>query len=720
MSFDGGVPQDDFGTDYEDCSGAVVLVVDDDPTMRLLMKDVLQQSGFQVMEAANGQLAVDLFNQIIPDIVLMDVSMPVKDGYQACKEIRSLSYGSYLPILMVTGLNDMASVKRGYSVGATDFLVKPINWVILGHRVRYMLRSARTLERLRESQNSNQALIDGLPDTIVRMSINGTVIDYKVGDDGSLNMDKKEVVGHKLDKFLPPSLAKEMNGLVLDVFRTGETTTKEFALKFKQNKHIYEGRLVKIGDYEVVCILRDITERRNAEERIHYLAYNDALTTLPNRSFFNDWASNRLSYLKQVKGYLSIFILDLDNFKQINDTLGHHIGDALLKSVSIRLKQAIDVVCDSQHDCGDECEVLLSRFGSDEFAVVFVHPSREIPVATIASELHKEFSHSVELLGHEIFITSSIGSASFPADGHDLHSLVKNADTAMNHSKRIGQNHFCNYSSTMNSRSMDRLTLENSLRKALASKELLLHYQPQIDLKTGKIVGAEALIRWQHPERGLIPPDGFIPIAEDTGLINSIGEWVLMEACKQMKEWLDAGYDIKRMAVNLSSVQFRQPDFMKNIRSIIARTGLPPSCLELELTETSIMRNAERSISLLHEIRDDGLVLSVDDFGTGYSSLSYLKRFPIDALKIDRSFIQDIEHDSDDAAITCAIIAMAHNLKLKVIAEGVETEAQLKLLREHHCDEGQGFLFGKPQLAESFVKLLISQLNGNLLGDLGQ
>lgn len=702
----------------DDCNGAVVLVVDDDPTMRLLMKEVLQQSGFQVMEADNGQLAVDLFNQIIPDIILMDVSMPVKDGFEACKEIRAFPYGRYLPILMVTGLDDMASVNRAYSAGATDFLVKPINWVILGHRVRYMLRSARTLEQLRESQRSNQALIDGLPDTIVRMAINGTVIDYKVGDDASLGMDRKEVLGQKLEKFLPPHLAKEMNGVVLDVFRTGVTTTREFPVKFKNNKYIYEGRLVKIGDYEVVCILRDITERRNSEERIHYLAYNDSLTTLPNRSFFNEWASNRLSFFRQASGHLSIFILDLDNFKQINDTLGHHIGDALLKSVSIRLKKAIDIVCDSQHDCGDECEVLLSRFGSDEFAVVFVHPTSEIPVASIASELHKEFSHSVELLGHEIFITASIGSASFPGDGHDLHALVKNADTAMHYSKRQGQNHFCSYSSTMNARSMDRLTLENSLRKALASNELLLHYQPQINLETGRIVGAEALIRWQHPKRGLVPPDGFIPIAEDTGLINSIGEWVLIEACQQMKKWIDAGYDIKRMAVNLSSIQFRQPDFMKNIRSIISKTGLPASYLELELTETSIMRNAERSISLLHEIRDDGLVLSVDDFGTGYSSLSYLKRFPIDALKIDRSFIKDIEHDSDDAAITCAIIAMAHNLNLKVIAEGVENEAQLKLLKKHKCDEGQGFLFGRPQLAEAFENLLSSQLDGGLLGTL--
>ncbi|MBV1872603.1 MAG: EAL domain-containing protein [Gammaproteobacteria bacterium] len=695
--------------DADDCSGAVVLVVDDDPTLRLLMKEALQQVGFQVMEARDGQDAIDLFQQIIPDIILMDVSMPVKNGFEACEEIRALPYGRYLPILMMTGLDDMNRVKQAYKAGATDFLVKPINWVILGHRVRYMLRSAKTLEQLRESQKNNQALIDSLPDTIVKVAINGTVLDYKAGDGGSLKMDKKDVIGYKLDAFLPKTLATELSGLVLDVFKSGETASKEFTIKLKRNKYVYEGRLIKIGDYEVVCILRDITERRNSEEKIHYLAYNDALTTLPNRSFFNEWVSNRLSYLRKLNGFLSVFILDLDNFKQINDTLGHNIGDALLKSVALRLKQAIDTVCDSQHGCGDECEVLLSRFGSDEFAVVFVHPRHAIPVEAIASEMHKEFSHSVELLGHEIFITASIGSASFPDDGRDLNALVKNADTAMHHSKRHGQNHFRSYSRSMNARSMDRLTLENSLRKALDSNELLLHYQPQVNLKTGKIVGAEALIRWQHPERGLISPDRFIPIAEDTGLINSIGEWVLGEACKQMKHWVDAGYDINRMAVNLSSIQLRQPDFIHRIRRIVSSVGIAPSYLEFELTETTLMRNAERSISLLHEIRDDGLVLSVDDFGTGYSSLSYLKRFPIDALKIDRSFVQDLEQDSDDAAITFAIIAMAHNLNLKVIAEGVETPQQLQILQEHECDEGQGYLFGRPQLPIEFEELLKKQ-----------
>jgi len=701
--------QDVLFTTDDDCRGAVVLVVDDDATMRFLIREVLQQASFQVIEAENGQQALDLFEQVIPDIVLMDVSMPGKDGYATCLEIRQMPHGRYLPILMATGFDDMVSVNRAYSAGATDFLIKPINWTVLGHRVRYMLRSARGLEQLRESQKNSQALIDGLPDTIVRISANGVVLDYKVGDDSSLRIDKESVVGHKIDTLLPPGLGKEINGLLVQVFKTSEPVTKEFTLQFEDKKYVYEGRFVKIGKYEIVCILRDITDRRKVEEEIRFLAYNDSLTMLPNRSFFNEWVNNRLAYLLSSTGYLSVFILDLDNFKQINDTLGHHIGDSLLKNVAIRLQQAIDIICDLDKDHGDDCEFLLSRFGSDEFAVVFSSNKKVIPVDSIAKQLKNEFGHAVILQGHEVFITVSIGVASYPADGNELHTLIKNADTALHHSKRNGQNHYSLYSHRMNARSLERLTLENSLRKALAANEFFLCYQPQVNLNTGKIIGAEALIRWQHPEKGIISPEGFIPMAENTGLINSIGEWVLLEACTQMKKWLDQGFSLKRMAINLSSVQFQQADFMKIIREVIASTGLLSSYIELELTETSVMRNAEKSISLLHDIREEGMALSVDDFGTGYSSLSYLKRFPINALKIDRSFIQDLQNNPDDAAITFSIIAMAHNLNLKVIAEGVENEEQLKLLRLHHCDEGQGFLFGHPLAADEFIKLLAKQ-----------
>jgi len=701
--------QDALFTTDDDCRGAVVLVVDDDATMRFLIREVLQQASFQVIEAENGQQALDLFEQVIPDIVLMDVSMPGKDGYATCLEIRQMPHGRYLPILMATGFDDMVSVNRAYSAGATDFLIKPINWTVLGHRVRYMLRSARGLEQLRESQKNSQALIDGLPDTIVRISANGVVLDYKVGDDSSLRIDKESVVGHKIDTLLPPGLGKEINGLLVQVFKTSEPVTKEFTLQFEDKKYVYEGRFVKIGKYEIVCILRDITDRHKVEEEIRFLAYNDSLTLLPNRSFFNEWVNNRLDYLLSSTGYLSVFILDLDNFKQINDTLGHHIGDSLLKNVAIRLQQAIDIICDLDKNHGEDCEFLLSRFGSDEFAVVFSSNKNVIPVDSIAKQLKNEFGHAVILQGHEVFITVSIGVASYPADGNELHTLIKNADTALHHSKRNGQNHYSLYSHRMNARSLERLTLENSLRKALAANEFFLCYQPQVNLNTGKIIGAEALIRWQHPEKGIISPEGFIPMAENTGLINSIGEWVLLEACTQMKKWLDQGFSLKRMAINLSSVQFQQADFMKIIREVIASTGLLSSYIELELTETSVMRNAEKSISLLHDIREEGMALSVDDFGTGYSSLSYLKRFPINALKIDRSFIQDLQNNPDDAAITFSIIAMAHNLNLKVIAEGVENEEQLKLLRLHHCDEGQGFLFGHPLVADEFIKLLAKQ-----------
>ncbi|HEX4975699.1 MAG TPA: response regulator, partial [Pseudomonadales bacterium] len=371
----------------DDCRDAVILIVDDDPTMRHLMREVLQQTGFQVIEAENGQQALDLFEQVIPDIVLMDVSMPGKDGYATCAEIRQLPQGQYVPILMATGFDDVASVNRAYRAGATDFLIKPINWVVLGYRVRYMLRAARSMEQLREAQKNNQALIDGLPDTIVRVSVNGVVLGFKAADQGHFFLAKEDTVGQRIEKILPLPLAKEINGLLAQVFKTGEKLTKEFTLKRKEKKYIYEGRFVKIDKYEIVCILRDITDRRRAEEEIRFLAYNDTLTQLPNRSFFNDWVKNRLDSLSRSQGYLSVFILDLDNFKQINDTLGHHIGDSLLKNVALRLNQAINAVCEQHKDDSEGCEFLLSRFGSDEFAIVFSSTVQTIPVEFIARQL---------------------------------------------------------------------------------------------------------------------------------------------------------------------------------------------------------------------------------------------------------------------------------------------------------------------------------------------
>ena len=690
-------------TESED---SVVLLVGDDATMRQLKRDFLQQVGFHVIEADDGQHAIELFEEFVPDIILLSVSVLGKSAYEICEVIRSMPHGHYLPILMLADPDNLDSVGRSYNVGATDFLLKPVNGEMLRYRLHYLLRSARNFELLQQSKKNNQTLIDGLPDTIVRLTLNGTVVSYKNGEDASLLLSRVDAVGRRLDELLPPHLAAELVKLVVQVVKTGELAYKEFSLSSAKEKAHYEGRMVRANDYEAVCFFRNITQRKAGEEEIRQLAYYDSLTGLPNRSYFYDWVNSRLESTSVERGSLSVFVLELDNFKHINDTLGHAIGDALLKRVTARTNSAVDKVCEQQADCHDDCETLVSRFGSDEFVVVFSSSHKIIPVDYIVEALHREFSHSVVLLGHEIYITAGIGAASFPADAQDLNALLRNADAALSYSKRLGQNRFCVYSKDMNVRSIERLTLENSLRKALDAKEFFLCYQPQVDLKTGHIVGLEALVRWRHKTLGIISPEVFIPIAESTGLIVSIGEWVLSEACQQMKMLLDLGYDLSRMAVNLSTAQFHRSELVCMIKNALNGAQLNASYLELELTETAVMHNAENSISMLYQIREEGMSLSVDDFGTGYSSLSYLKRFPLDELKIDQSFVKDIESDVDDAAITLAIIAMAHSLKLKVIAEGVETHAQLQILKNHGCDEGQGYLFSYPLLADELEAVL--------------
>lgn len=443
-----------------------------------------------------------------------------------------------------------------------------------------------------------------------------------------------------------------------------------------------------------VAIERDVTERKRVEETIRYLAYYDALTNLPNRMLFNDRLTLALSHARRSRQMLAVMFLDLDQFKIINDTLGHTLGDKLLQGVAQRLTNCLRE--------GDT----VARLGGDEFALLLVGITRIEDATRVAQKILEILKPIFSLEGHEFHITTSIGIALYPSDGEDVQTLLKNADTAMYHAKAQGRNNYQFHTATMNSRVFERLTMENSLRRALEREELLVYYQPQLSLNTGQVVGIEALVRWQHSNLGPISPAQFIPLAEETGLIVAIDEWVLQTACIQNRIWQEAGFPPLRMAVNLSAHHFRQRNLIETVAKILEETNLDPKQLDLELTESTIMENAEKAITTLHELKTMGIRLSVDDFGTGYSSLSYLKRFPIDILKIDQSFIRDITTDPNNAAIASLIIAMAHSLKLKVIAEGVETNEQLAFLNSEGCDEIQGYLFSQPLSAETFTILL--------------
>jgi diguanylate cyclase (GGDEF)-like protein/PAS domain S-box-containing protein len=433
-----------------------------------------------------------------------------------------------------------------------------------------------------------------------------------------------------------------------------------------------------IGTYE------DITDRKVAEDRVQYLAYYDALTGLPNRALLQDRLAKALASARRRKDRVALLFLDLDRFKDINDSLGHSVGDLLLQEVAERLKK-----WSREQDT-------VARVGGDEFVIVLTAAKDGADAAVAAERLVHAMSAAIVVQGRTLSVGCSLGISIFPEHGADSETLIKNADAAMYCAKENGGHNFKFFTDDMNAQAVERLTLENGLRLALDKKELFLVYQPQMNIATGKIIGLEALLRWQHPTLGLVPPDKFIRIAENCGLIMPIGEWVLMTACSQARKWQDEGLPALSVAVNVSAVQFRQEGFCETIRRVLQETRLAPPYLELELTESLLLTNADVTHSVIRELKEMGITLAIDDFGTGYSSFSYLRQFRVSKLKIDQLFIRDVATNPDDAAITAAIISMAKSLHLKVIAEGVEDEAQMSFLRAHQCDEIQGYYFSKP------------------------
>jgi diguanylate cyclase (GGDEF)-like protein/PAS domain S-box-containing protein len=474
----------------------------------------------------------------------------------------------------------------------------------------------------------------------------------------------------------------------------------------------------RIGEIFTLSVFaRDITERKQWDEKIRTLAYSDSLTKLPNRQAFKEQVNRAIKVAKRHQRIGAVLYLDLDEFKRINDTLGHDIGDMLLINVTSRLVGQLRETDLVGRNYDSEVENRnIARLGGDEFTVLLEDIQRPEVAALVAKRVQDAIARSYNLNGHEVYVTPSIGIAIFPRDGQDVDELLKNADTAMYHAKAVGKNNFQFYSEQMNVLATTRLKLEGKLRKALACNEMQLYYQPQIDLATGDIVSAEALLRWKEPELGMISPTEFIPIAEETGMIIELGEWVLNEACRQNKTWQDAGYNPIRIAVNLSSMQFIQRDLSLKVAKALKNSRLNPRYLELEITESIIMRNVNETITTLNDFKDMGIRISVDDFGTGYSSLNYLKRFPLDNLKVDRTFVKDIPDNEDDVTITSAIIALAQSLGLGVVAEGVETESQLAFLEDSGCEMAQGYHFSKPLPADQFLTMLRQQGDAKEVG----
>ena len=683
-----------------------ILVADDELTARMLMQAALEKAGFEVCLAESGEEAINQFKQGLFDMVMLDVDMPGMNGYQVCTRLRELA-GDELPIIMVTGMDDLESIEQAFEKGATDFLSKPINWGLLGYRVRYLFRAYGAMQDLNKFNARNSAILNAIPDTLLRLDGSGHIQDVRLS---SHMKEQPHPAGHESAYSLAESLPREVVGRIMAAASQGRVngTTSNLEIQLDQDggeaRH-FEVRLANIDKQETLCLFRDITEKRQAENRVYRLAYFDNLTGLPNRLSFSERLDDEIRRASRINDKLAVLVMDMDGFKTINDTMGHGAGDQLLQWVADRLQQGLrsyDLVARSD---SINMGVDLARLGGDEFTVLIPHLHNTDDALNLVQRIHEMMQNPFVLEGRQVVLTTSIGIALYPEDGENAATLLKHADTAMYHAKNQGRDNYQFYSASLTQEAIRRLDLKSNLRLALERNEFFLVYQPQLDLASGRIKSLEALIRWRHPDLGLISPMEFIPVAEESGLIVPIGEWVLRTACADAARWRAAGYPL-RMAVNLSAIQFRSPQLVGRIKEILRQTGFAAELLELEVTEGALMDDTEGTLQTLNALRKEGMQLSLDDFGTGYSSLSYLKRLPLNNLKVDQSFVRGLPSDDESLAIVRAIVALAKNLGFTVTAEGIETLEQAHILNDLKCETLQGYYIGKPVPADEFTDLL--------------
>ena len=934
-----------------------ILVADDDATVRLLMQAALVKTGFQVCLAIDGEEALRVFVEQSPDMVLLDVEMPGRNGFDVCAELRR-NVGSEFPIVMVTGMDDVDSIQRAFDAGATDFLSKPLNWNLVGHRVLYLWRAYQTRIQLHHANQHNTAVLSAIPDLMFRVGGDGTVLEVHAGHSATSAMALRP--GIVLERHFPPEIAAAYRVAMEKSRAAGNAQQIEYAVSADEHgtRHC-EARVVALGEREALCLVRDITERKNSEralwesstrlrqaqqvarigswylnlstdelewsaetcnmfgiaegspvsypfflsrvhpedrdavqqawqaavsgddkyriehrimvgdavhwvleqaefehgdngrptraigtvqdfterklqeleiltaktqlqatldaipdllfevdhegryvayhcrdetllavppehflgrtvadvlppeaaqtamsamheanangysagqelqleisgsphwfelsvsrktgvdaerphfiflarditerkeaaERIFQLAYFDTLTGLANRPSLLQRLDREINRANLGGGKLGVLLLDLDNFKSINDTLGHGAGDQLLQGTADRLRKAVrpaDMVARQALESAVQPEIELARSGGDEF-IILIRGMRHVEDAVaVADRIRESMRQPFQLLQRDVVLTACVGVAVYPYDGKDAETLLKHADTAMHHAKEKGHDQCEFYSDSLTQKAMRRLNLVSNLHRALERDEFSLVYQPQLDVRTGRVLSLEALLRWHHPEQGLISPLDFISVAEDTGLILPIGEWVLRTACMQAAQWRAGGHSL-RVAVNLSPVQFRDPLLFDRVTRSMSEARLTPKCLELEITESALMDENPETVKALHALRETGLQFSLDDFGTGYSSMSYLKRLPLSNLKVDRAFIKGLPGDTESHAIVSAILSLADHLGFSTTAEGIETLDQAVLLKQLHCDVLQGFYFAKPLPAEEVEAVL--------------
>jgi diguanylate cyclase (GGDEF)-like protein/PAS domain S-box-containing protein len=685
----------------------MILIVEDDPDIALLELRSLEKAGYKAVSVSKAEEAMSHIKQGGIDLIILDYDLSGGfTGLQFYEELKRKGYR--IPVIMVTASNNEVIIVKALRAGVRDFVSKSTEYLsYLPEAVGRALAQERAERALAKSEAELKRTASLLLSTLEATADGLLVVDReeKITRFNQHFVDMWQLTKEVLDtddgEQAIASVLEQLISPEKFIGKIKELSSKPLAqsydiLEFKDGRVVERFSKPQMLDGKPVgrvWSFHDITERKRAEEKLRYMAHHDPLTLLPNRTLLHDRLSQMLIQAQRTGKLVALLFIDLDRFKAINDSLGHAVGDELLKAVATRLT-----------GCVRESDT-VARWGGDEFTIILTNIKEPLGAAKISEKILEALSRPF-ILGPELYVTASIGITLYPSDGEDANSLFRNADAAMYRAKEHGKNRYDFYTAEMNSAAMERLAMENNLRHALERQELSLHYQPQIDLNSGCIIGVEALARWQTEDQEWISPAKFIPIAEETGLIGPIGEWVLKVACAQNQVWQEAGLPPIRMVVNLSGRQFKDKQLIETIRRILKETGLSPLYLGLELTETVIMQNAEATISALQELTQMGIQISVDDFGTGYSSLSYLKRFPLHILKIDPSFVREITLHSADAAIATSIVTLAHSLKLKVMAEGVETEAELSFLRRLGCDEMQGYYFSKPLPAEAMTALL--------------
>ncbi len=682
-----------------------IFIVDDDHVTRHLVRKILSNSGYRIFEASNGAEAIELFDDIAPHIILMDVMMPDVDGYTACRAIREKANFLELPIIMLTGLDDVDSVRASLDAGATDFISKPINWALFGQRVQYALNARSMHEELQnqKSRLSQAQKLAKLGSWELSVDENNLVCSEELLSLIGLDANEKIPDLDSLVSYAHPSDKESVRAHIVDAMIQGIGYQLEHRMIRRDGSEIYvlqHADLIKDrsnNTTKVIGTVQDITELKSTQAVIHHQNHYDLLTDLPNRRFFTDNVIKNIGNSNSDNAVV-IYMLTLDNLRNLSESLGYKATETVLISFSSRLKTL------------KSNSVIISRFNDNTFAIMSSDFTDLGHVAQMTNAIMALTEQSISIDTHDIFVTVSIGISIYPIDNNTAEATILGAENAMLNASKQGGGRYLFYSEKSNREAQERLEIENDIRKGIKRGEFIPYYQPQIDAQTGTITGFEALARWHHPTKGVIAPFRFIDIAEKTGLIIDLSRSIIEQACQQTQEWSDSGLGHFVLGVNLSIKQFIDHDISKEIKEILQRTGLSAEQLDIEITESMAATKTADIIHTLKQLKDMGATISMDDFGTGYSSLNQLQTFPIDTIKIDRSFILDIE-GSGNGVMVKTIIAMSKSLGMNIIAEGVENSVQLSMLLAHGCNNIQGYLYSKPLPANKFSRFVTDFYN---------